>query len=117
MSTNLKYQYHWAQDVVNRCVEKYSRGTYNLARILDIPPGELRHLLTLVLARGHSLKWEALKHVIKYLERDRWADLKVLSDDDRKLLYKYVLYMATDDALDAKTTHEALDYLRQSVLF
>lgn len=117
MSTYLKYQYNWAKNVVNTFVEKYARGSYNLARMMDCPAGELRHFLCMMIATGNSLKWQIVKKIIKSLQSDEYADIRHLSPPEQKALYKCLAVLATDDQLDGKEAYKVLDSLRQQVLF
>lgn len=116
MSSSFKYSYSWSRETVNRFVESYSRGWYNFARILDIPPGELRCKLSEVLASGNSVRWESVKRVIKSLSGYHPDDLKKFSKAESELLYKNLLYLAENDALDVKSDRDTIDSLRQQRL-
>lgn len=111
MSTlsKLKYPYRWGAGIVNGFVEKYARGTFFLARILDVSPGEVRHALVIVLCRGNSIRFESLKRVIKNLDTMESRDIARFSAEERKLLYRYYLYLAQDDAIDREIERKALD--------
>lgn len=111
MSTQpkLKYPYRWGRDAVQDFVERYARGTYFLGLLLDISPGEVRHYLILVLCHGRSVQFESVKRVIKTLETYRKEDLTRYSPEDRKRLYKCLLYLAQDDEIDYKTWRDGLD--------
>lgn len=103
MSTHqLKYPYQWAKVPVNSFVEKYARGTYNLSLLTDYPPGMIRHRLCLCLAKGNSLLWESIKRVIITLEDYHGDDLRHLSDENRRLLYKNLRYDAENSVLNEK---------------
>ena len=115
--SKLKYPYAWGRDRVNVFVEKYARGAYLLARLLDIPPGELRHYMTVLLCRGNSLKWEVMKRVIKYICMYDDVDFKHLTAEERKRLYKCLRTNAEDDEIDALDGREAIDSLIQIPLF
>lgn len=104
MSTTLQYPYRWGKKPVNAFVEKYARGTYILAKMLDISPGLVRHGLIMWLCSGNSLRYEALKRVIKGLNDNQWVDYKPLDKATRHELYKRLLWMAEDEALDANIT-------------
>ena len=116
MSHRLKYPYKWAAAQVNSFVEKYGRGTYFLAKLLDCSPGEVRQSLVMWLAKGNSLRFEALKQVIKYMESYTMDDLRRVKVKDRKALYKCYLFIAEDDALDAKSVYSAIDSVGQREL-
>lgn len=109
MSTKLKYPYSWGKEPVNAFVEKYARGTYFLAKLLDTSPGKIRHGLILVICSGNSLQFEAVKRVIKTLEGYSSKDLERIGPKDRKLLYKYLLWFAQDDQLDSDFTKKGID--------
>jgi len=117
LSTQLKYPYRWGKTVVNEFVEKYARGTYFLAQMVNSSPGVIRHALIMTLCRGLSLKFEALKRMIKLLDSEEKDIYSQLDLPDRKLLYKYYLYLAEDDEIDARIEGEALDSLYQEKLF
>jgi hypothetical protein len=108
-SYQLKYPYNWGRDIVNEFVEKYARGTYFLARMLDVPAGNVRHGLIVVLCRGNSLQFESLKRLIKQIDRDPPDYIAQLDAQNRKLLYKRYLWMAQDEALDVMTEKKGLD--------
>lgn len=116
MSTNLKYPYNWGRNHVQTFVEKHARGTYFLARLLGVSPGDLRVQLTIVLCQGNSVRWESLKHVIKYLEDYSSDDMRRLSDRERYLILKYYKVLAENEVLDEKSYSEALDTLRSNFL-
>lgn len=112
MSTNLKYPYQWGKTPVNAFVEKYARGTYYLAHILDISPGDVRHKLILTVCSGRSVQFESVKRVIKTLESYTWDQVKRFSATDKKLLYKYLVWFAQDSVLDENITKKGLDSFR-----
>lgn len=109
MSTHLKYPYRWGAQHVQSFIEKYARGTYFLARLLDISPGEVRHGVVLTLCKGNSIKFESLKRCIKLLEDYSIQDLARFSVKERKLLYKWYVVMCEEDELDARIARDALD--------
>lgn len=117
MSTNLKYPYKWSQIRVQEFTEKYGRGTENLSKILGLSKYDLLYYLTLGLARGNSFKWECLKRVVIYMHGYERDEIARFSPEVCEQLYKYILVLATDDALDEKNGHECLDTLRQRILF
>jgi len=112
VSTKLKYPYRWGREPVNAFVEKYPRGTYFLGKLLSINPGEVRHYLVLTICSGNSLKYEAVKRVIKVLEGYSAEDINKLSVEDRKLLYKYLVWFGQDETLDGNFTKRGLDSFR-----
>lgn len=119
MSTNpvsLKYPYQWAKTPVNAFVERYPRGTYFLSQLCGLSPGELRHLLVLSLAKGKSLRFESFKRAIRLVEDYSAADLARFSVAERKLLYKWIVYLSEDIELDRKIESEALDKLQNRFL-
>lgn len=118
MSTHskLKYPYNWGRDRVQPFVEKYARGTYNLARLVGIAPGLVRHMLIMSLCTGNSLRWEVMKFLIKDLCGDDPAAYRRLSNAERKQLYKYLLYSSENRVLDEKIAQKSLDMLRQRTL-
>jgi len=99
----LKYPYEWGRGIVNDFVERHARGTMNAADLLDVSPGIIRHWLVLALCQGHNLKFRAYKSTIKLLDDYGPDDLKGLSREDRKVLYRYVAFLGDDDALDEKS--------------
>lgn len=109
MSTKLKYPYHWGTRIVNALVEKYARGTYYLAKLVNIPPGQLRHYLVLLLCSGNSVKWEAIKRLIIYNQGNSTEELSKYSIEDRKELYRRLVVICTDDVLDNAWMLEGLD--------
>ena len=112
MSTHrLKYAYQWAKDPVSSFVEKYARGTYNLSKLVNLAPGLVRHYCCLTIARGNSLKWEALKRVIIALEDYSADDIKAMPDYARELLYKNLVYLAENDEIDFRIARKAIDNL------
>lgn len=118
MSTfpKLKYPYNWGVDKVQPFVEKYARGTGFLAEILSRSATDVRRGLVLVLCRGNSVRFESLKKLIKTLDRYDPSDFRRFSGKERKLLYKYYLFLAEDEAIDSKIAREALDSTRNEVL-
>ncbi len=106
---NLVYTYRWGWHVVGQFVEKYPRATRNFAKIVGLAVGEVRHFLTVILCKGQSTKWEAIKHVILGVNDYDDADIKRLTNKQRKLLYKYLLVLGVDDVLDEKKLPRALD--------
>lgn len=116
MAQTSRYSYSWAKGVVNTFVEKYARGTYNLARMLNLSPGELRHSMVLCLASGNSLKWRALKRAVVYASGYSEDDIKAIPVSERKTLYKCLYTLAVYDQLDEKNMHSTLDTLRQKRL-
>lgn len=120
MSTNrssLKYPYQWAKNPVNAFIEKYPRGAYFLSQLCGISPGELRHLLVLSLAQGKDLRFESFKRAIKLVSEYDVSDLARFSVAERKLLYKWIVYLSEDIELDRKIEFEALDRLQNRFLF
>lgn len=115
--SSLKYSYRWAKDPVNAFVEKYARGAYFLSRLLGISPGELRHLLVMTLCHGKSLRFESFKRAIKLMEDYSAEALARFSVAERKLLYKWIVYLAEDIELDRKIELDALDTLQNRFLF
>lgn len=115
MSTLLKYPYRWGVGPVNKLVEKYPRGTYYLAILLDIAPGELRHLLVLLICSGNSLKWEGVKRLIKYNETNSIDELKAYSPEVKKELYKRLVALCIDDVLDDAWQLYGLDTVKNIV--
>lgn len=113
MHHTLKYPYKWGKNVVNRFVESSPRGYYFLARLLDIEPGMLRHWMILILCRGHSVRFEALKRVVKILDDYDDAWITRLSPAEKKDIYTYVKYLAEDDEIDARIRRNAVDRLNQ----
>jgi len=112
----LQYPYKWCWSEVQKFVEKYARGTYFLGKLLDLPVGEVRHGLTMALALGKSVKFEALKKTIKYLESSTIDEIKRYTPEERKLLYRYYVYLSTDEVLDEKNPANSIDMLRQNFL-
>ena len=112
----LKYPYKWGCDKVQPFVEKYARGTGYLAELLGEDAVKVRRALVLVLCRGNSLRFESLKKLIKVLDRYDPGDFRRFSAKERKLLYKYYLYLAEDEALDEKSMRKGLDTTRNSFL-
>jgi len=87
VSTKLQYAYRWGVKQVNPFVEKYSRGTDYLAELLEIDRNQIRHLLTLLICSGNSVKWEAVKLLIKRSDREPIEPLSYYSADEKKALY------------------------------
>lgn len=116
-SEKFRYPYAWGRDVVGKFVEKYARGTYFLSRILDRSPGDIRHGLIVVLCRGNSLRYESIKSLIKTLDREEDGVFRSLTVEDRKLLYKYYLFLAEDFVMDEKSAQRAIDSIKQRRLF
>lgn len=115
-SQKFKYPYTWGRDQVNPFVEKYDRGTRNLANICEASVAKVRHGLIVVLCSGSSLRFESLKALIKALDQHPVDYVDRLSSQERKLLYKYYLYYAEDGLILAKNPHKALDIARQEEL-
>lgn len=115
-SHRLRYPYNWARGQVQGFVEKYARGTYFLARLVDLTPGEIRMKLTMTLARGNSLRFESFKRAIKYLEDYSNAEISRFTPEERRLLLKWIVYLSEDDVLDEKSSSEPLDNLSQRKL-
>ena len=109
MSTKLQYSYKWGCTVVNNFVEKYARGTDYLCKLLYIPHTEIRHLLVLLLCSGNSVKWEAIKRLIIYNQGNDTAELDAYDEKTRKLLYKRLVQICTDDVLDDAWLLKGLD--------
>lgn len=116
MSTNLRYPYNWGKTVVNPFVERYGRGHKNLAKLLDIMPWEARHMMIMALCRGSSVRFDSFKRVIKLLEDYTDEDLSRFTREERILLYKYVVYLSENDALDEKIANLAIDSISQRKL-
>ena len=113
MSSNLKYPYRWCATQVNNFVEKYGRGTYFLAKLLECSPGEVRQSLVMWLAKGNNIRFEALKQVIKYMNTYTADDVRKVKVKDREALYKCYLYIAEDDVLDEKNINSTIDNMGQ----
>lgn len=117
MSYKLKYPFRWGRDIVNAFVEKYARGFKNMAMLCGMVPDDLRYDLIICLCIGKNVKFENVKLVIKTLEDYTVNDLKGFSHEDRKLLYKYLVMITQDAALDTEIARETLDNTRQRKLF
>lgn len=109
MSTLLKYPYKWGKEVVNAFVEKYPRATWNTSQIMNLSPGELRHRLIMTLCKGNSVRFEAMKTMVILMKDYDREDLARFSQKERQLLYKYLLYLCDDAALDEKIRRQAID--------
>lgn len=105
----LKYPYNWGRTVVQEFIERYGRGSYFLAKLLDITPGEVRHGLIMRLCRGDQIRFEAIKRMIKLLSDYSAEEIKRFSAEERKLLYKYYLYLCENEVLDEKDSSKAID--------
>lgn len=112
----LKYPYNWGVGKVQPFVEKYARGTGYLAELLSEDANKVRRALVLVLCGGNSLRFESLKRLIKELDRYEADDFRRFSAKERKLLYRYYLYLAEDGALDDKISQMAVDTARSNFL-
>lgn len=116
MSTNLKYPYNWGRNITQSFVEKYPRGWYNLCRLRDISPGDMRVSFTMVLCRGNSVRFESLKRAIKVLEDYDPHDILGFSIKERVLLHRWIVYLCEEDELDARIARDALDSLQNKTL-
>lgn len=120
MSTNsspkLKYPYKWGYSVCQTFLERYPRGRRNFATLLDVTVWDVGHKLTIVLCSGKSVKFETLKRAIKILDDYDQVDIARFSANDRKLLYKWLVYLCTEDELDSRTARDALDMVANKTL-
>jgi hypothetical protein len=112
LSTKLKYPYNWGRSVVQAFVEKYARGTYIFARLVNLSPGEVRHYLILILCSGNNLKWESLKREIMMCCNYESGDIGHLGVSGRKALHKCLYDSAVNNQLDLVNPLEAIDSTR-----
>jgi len=115
MSTKPKliYPYSWGRNIVNTFVEKYPRGTWNLAKLTAISPGEVRHQLIILVCTGNELKFGAMKRVIKCLCDYAPEDLKRLSFLSRAVLHKYLVLMGEDSEFYSRIDNTVIDDWQQ----
>lgn len=113
----LKYPYNWGRIVIQKFVESYPRGWYNFCRLRDIAPGNMRVLVTLALCRGNSVRFESIKRAIKVLEDYDGESLSRFSLKEKRLLYRWIVYLCEEDELDAREAREGLDIIRNRPLF
>lgn len=111
MSTkpSLKYPYNWGRTVIQTFVEKYARGTYYLAKLLDISPGEVRHGLIMLLCLNRNLEFESVKRMIKIFQEEGKDIFSKFSVAERATLYEYYKKLCIYDEIDEKDGREALD--------
>ena len=67
--SNHFYNSIFATKVVNEFLERYSRATMVFAKVLDIDYFSLVNLMV-TYVRGYQTKWEAVKRVIKFIEKN-----------------------------------------------
>lgn len=102
MSTsNFKYGYAWAQGIVEAFTERYPRGTKILAENLGLPTVELARRLIFAVRQDKQLKWEAMKLVIKKIERGEAFMDGHFDTSEAKYYTKVMLYEAEDEILDS----------------
>jgi len=112
----LKYPYRWGHRVCQTFLESHTRGRKNFATLLEIDYFEVTHKLAIVLCRGKSVKFETLKRCIKILDDYSDETLARFSPKERELLYKWIVYLCTEEELDAREGGHPLDLLANHFL-
>jgi len=105
----LVYPYRWCAKRIEMFVEKYARATYLFGKCIGLSAGEVRHFLTLSMARGNSLQFESFKRAVKVFSDYTVEDIKRYSEKERKLLHKWIVSMCVDDELDERIAVSAID--------
>ena len=113
MSTNLRYPYFWARDVVQGFVEKHARATWKFAKLVNCSPGDVRFELTMLLSKGINWKFESMKRAILLIDAYEWHELERFTSEERKLLYKWYLLLGSEEYLDREESRRVLDSLAQ----
>lgn len=106
----IKYSYEWAQNTVQKFTERYARGTYFVAKMLDICHEELCSRLILELRLQNQFEWEASKKVIKMCKNANFRDYKHISVMDRRKYLTIVKVNAKENVLSEKFAQNELDY-------
>jgi len=104
-----KYSWEWSADIVQTFTEKFWRGTDLLAKILEIPKKEVIIRATERLASGNSVRFEAIKRLIKALDKEEWEDYRHLELVDRQVLIMRYLWLHEDETLDDFSKQTDLD--------
>lgn len=113
---NFRYPYRWCGDQVNVFVEKYARATYNFARCCGLSAGEVRHSLTVCMALGNSVRFEAFKRAIKVMGDYSDEELARIGPEMQKLLLKSIVVFCQDDEIDARIARDIVDNAQQKRL-
>lgn len=103
----LKYPWGWSVDICLPFLERYRRGTGIVADMLDLPVDKVESLVIQRLAEGNSIRFQAIKKVIKEAEDYDQGELKRIQTADTKLLFKRLLWIAEGEVLEEK--HRQLD--------
>lgn len=107
--TETKYPYKWGQEVVEKFVEQYSRGTSFLAYMLGISREKCIKLLILRVCQDNQLRWRTMKRTIKLCERENAADYQAISLRNRRFYLTTVMHNCESEELDRLIAEESLD--------
>lgn len=103
------YEFRYSARIVEEFVEKYSRATIFVAKILGVDCRALKYGLINTFQRNNAL-WNILRDSIKRIDQhNMYADIGRLDDKNRKKYLTYVKFMVTDDWLyDIKSHYRDL---------
>lgn len=91
------YSYEWGQNVVQAFVERYARGTYFVAKMLDISHEDLCFRLIEEVRLDIQQDWEASKIVIKRSCREHFRDFDHIGVKERRKYLSLVKQNAKED--------------------